>query len=400
MPQFKYKALNAKGKSVSGVLNAVSELELEHKLQTIGLDLVDQTIVTESTFMQSKTVTMHDLIIMCVQLEQLEKAGVPLLDAIGDMRDTSDSHPVKNLMASIYDSISQGNMLSQALSEHPNIFDQVFVGLVSAGEKTGNLGDVFHHLAEHLKWVDEIRNKIKKASYYPVFLVLLMIGVISVMMLFVIPQLSKFLIAQGFDLPIYTLALIATSKFFESNWPLIFIVPIVFFTTIKIGCKISYEFKFSVHALLLKIPKIGETIRKIEMARFCRFLSITYRSGINILDCLDIAQNVVNNLVIKEAVGYVKTGVSEGNSLTGSMVLSNQFPSMVIRMIKVGEESGRIDSTLENVNYFFDREVNDSVNSMIGMIQPTLTLILGGIMLWVSVAVFGPLYSSLTKLRF
>lgn len=401
MPQFKYQALNEKGRTIAGNISAVNELELESKLKTLGLDLISAKEIKEnnSFFIKGK-IGLQDLVVFCVQLEQLDRAGVPLLDAVGDLRDTTDSIHMKNILAEIYDSINKGSMLSAALAQHPKYFDEVFVGLVNAGEKTGNLADVFSHLAEHLKWVDNIQSKIKKASYYPVFLLFLMCIVVSVMMLFVIPQLSRFLLSQGFELPVYTIALINTSNFFEKNWIYIFSLPVLCFFLLKFLCKVSEEFDYQVDSIFLKIPKIGDTIRKIEVARFCRFLAITYKSGIGILDCLEIANNVVKNSVIKESIVAARKAVSEGNSLTQAMTFANQFPSMVIRMIKVGEESGRIDETLKNVNYFFDKEVENSVNTMIGMIQPTLTIVLGAIMMWVSIAVFGPLYSSFSKMKF
>lgn len=401
MPQFKYQALNEKGRTITGRISAVNELELESKLKTLGLDLISSKVVNESaSIFGSSNISLQDLVVFCVQLEQLDRAGVPLLDAIGDLRDTTDHFHMKSILAEIYDSINKGNMLSAALAQHPKYFDEVFIGLVSAGERTGNLADVFSHLSEHLKWVDNIQRKVKKASYYPVFLLFLMCIVIGIMMLFVIPQLSKFLLSQGFDLPVYTTALIHTSKFFQDYWVYILTMPIIAFFFLKFACKISEEFNYQIDALFLKIPTIGETIRKIEVARFCRFLAITYKSGIGILDCLEIANSVVKNTVIKESIYAVRKAVSEGTSLTQAMTVANQFPSMVLRMVKVGEESGRIDETLKNVNYFFDKEVDDSVNSMIGMIQPTLTIILGGIMMWVSIAVFGPLYSSFSKMKF
>lgn len=400
MPQYKYEALNEKGRTITGNISAVNEIDLETKLKTLGLDLIASKEVKESGGAFAASLTLQDMVLFCVQLEQLDRAGVPLLDAISDLRDTTDNFALKNLLADIFDSINKGNMFSQALAQHPKYFDEVFVGLVSAGERTGNLADVFHHLAEHLKWVDNIQSKIKKASYYPVFLLFLMSVVIGIMMLFVIPQLSKFLLSQGFELPSYTYALIATSNFFQNYWMYVFSLPVIAFFTVKFMCKISEEFDYSVDSMFLKLPKIGDTIRKIEVARFCRFVSITYRSGIGILDCLEIANNVVKNKVLKDSIIAIRKSVSEGNSLTQSMVISNQFPSMVIRMVKVGEDSGRLDETLKNVNYFFDKEVDESVNAMIGMIQPTLTIILGGVMMWVSIAVFGPLYSSFSKMKF
>lgn len=381
-------------------MSAANEIDLEERLGVIGLDLIHskRTKDVKSTFFTK--VSLQDLIVFCIHLEQLERAGVPILDAIADLRDTADTQHLKNIMAEIYESIKGGSMLSAALGQHPKVFGTVFVALVEAGEKSGNLHEIFFHLAKHLKWVSHIQKKIKKAIYYPIFLLFLMGGIISLMMLFVIPKLSTFLTAQDFELPGYTKALIATSDFFTDYWYIVFSAPFVIFIVIKILSRISDGFCYNMDAFKLWIPYIGSTIRKIELARFCHFFGIMYRSGIGILECLDVANNVINNRVMKESASIVKTSVSEGNSLTASLRISSQFPNLVIRMFKVGEESGNLDTTLENVNFFYDREVEDSVNNMVGVIQPALTIIMGGIMMWVSVAVFGPLYNSFSQMNF
>lgn len=400
MPIYSYSALNEKGRKIRGNMTAANEIDLEERLRVIGLDLIDSKALKESKGSSSSKVTIQDLIIFCIHIEQLEKAGVPILDSIADIRDTSESDGIKGIMAEVFESIRGGDMLSAALAEHPKVFNKVFISLVEAGEKSGNLSEVFHHLSHHLKWINGIQRKIKKAIYYPIFLLTLMSGIVALMMLFVIPKLSTFLAAQEFALPIYTKALIATSNFFVDYWYVVFITPIILTLVIKATAKVSDNFCYNIDNLKLNIPYIGGTIKKIEMARFCHFFGIMYKSGIGILDCLQVANNVISNRVMSENVNVIKNSVSEGNSLTESLRISNQFPNLVIRMFKVGEESGNLDVTLENINFFYDREVEDAVNNMVGVIQPALTIIMGGIMMWVSIAVFGPLYNSFSQMNF
>lgn len=401
MTFFSYIALNEKGRRIKGNMTAANEVDLEHRLKELGLDVIELRILKEKTGSIGRaSVSLKDIIILCIHLEQLERAGVPLLDSIADLRDTTDSIKVKNLMAEIYDSVRSGSMLSAAMASHPQVFNEVFTGLVAAGERTGQLADIFHHLGHHLKWVHDIRGKIKKATYYPMFLLALMAGIVSMMMLFVIPKLSGFLKAQNIELPIYTKLLISFSDFFANYWYVLLIVPVAIFIFIKTMCKSSSTFAYHFDNFKLCIPAVGMVIRKIELARFCHFFAITFKSGIGILDCLDIAHNVVDNRVIKESISTARRAVSEGSSLTTALRVSNQFPSLVIRMFKVGEDSGNLDTTLANITFFYDREVNESVNNMVGVVQPALTIILGGIMLWVSVAVFGPLYGSFSKMKF
>jgi type IV pilus assembly protein PilC len=399
---YNYKAIDKKGKITRGTLSAVHEIDLESRLSQLGLDLVDSEELKSniSKLFGSKKITHKELILFCVQLEQLDRSGVPLLDALTDMRDSSETPAMKNLMADITETVKNGTIFSKALAKHPEIFDEVFVGLVAAGEKTGQLYDIFFHLASHLKWVHEIRRSIKKATTYPIFLLCLMMGIISLMMLFVIPKLSSFLLSQNFELPIYTKALIATSHFFQHYWYIVFAFPVLLVIMIKVMCKQSYAFAYGYDKFKLMIPVIGSTILRIEMARFCRFFSITYKSGIGIMDCLTIAQGVVNNKVIKVAIETAQRSVGDGISLTNALKAIHYFPTLVIRMVKVGEDSGNLDKTLENVNFFYDKEVADSVSGLLGMIQPALTILMGTLMLWITIAVFGPLYGSFSKMNF
>jgi type IV pilus assembly protein PilC len=400
MPLFKYVALDQIGKKSRGKLTAVNDLDLEKRLYDLGLDLIDYKELKSKSSSFGASISDKEMILLCMQLEQLEKAGVPLMESLNDLRDSAENQSIHNLMADIGNEVKNGMIFSEALNTHPEVFDEVFVGLVAAGEKTGELHLIFGHLASHLKWNYEIKSQIKKATLYPLFLIVLMCGIIALMMLFVIPKLSTFLTSQNFELPIYTQALIATSNFMQNNWYYVFFGPILSYVFIKIICKSNASASYFFDQSKLYLPIFGNLIRKIEISRFCRFFSITYRSGIGILECIDIASNVIMNLSIKENIKQARNLVSEGVSLTASFKASEQFPQMVLRMIKVGEDGGDLDGTLNNVNFFYDKEVQDSVTKMINMIQPALTILMGGLMFWVTVAVFGPLYGSFSKANF
>jgi type IV pilus assembly protein PilC len=403
MPTYSYKALNARGNTIKGNMTTANEIELEEKLRKLGLDLLRSREKLEGSsrlnFLK-RGVTMRDLILFCVHMEQLERAGVPILDAIADLRDSSESESLRELVTKIYDSVKGGKLLSETLAEHPRVFSEVFTGLIAAGERTGNMADSFMNLGNHLKWQSEIRRKIKTATRYPIILVFIMTGVISLMMLFVVPQLTDFLKNQGFELPLYSRMLIAVSEAFVNYWYVIFGLPIASFVIMITLYRTSEIAAYRIDQLVLKSPFIGEVIRKIELARFCHFFALTFQSGMDVLECMETAQNVVHNRIMKEAIGYVRQGVSEGNSITSSLQVSSQFPSLVIRMFKVGEESGKMENALKNVNFFYDREVNDSVDAMIELIQPVLTIVMGSLLFWITAAVFGPLYDSFSKMNF
>jgi type IV pilus assembly protein PilC len=400
MPTFTYWAINEIGRKVRGSIVADNELDLEERLKQIGLDLIEAKQNREKKNSRFGRVKTKDLIVLCMHLEQLDRAGVPLHDSLADVRDASDSPRLRDILTGVYESVKNGNLLSQALAGYPKVFNDVFVGLVSSGEKTGNLSESFTHLADHLKWSAEIHRKIKKATRYPVVLLIVISLVISVLMLFVVPKLVEFLIAQGFSLPIHTRALIAVSYAFEHYWFIILGTPVALIFGLMIAYRTSEEIAYKIDAMTLKLPLIGSVVRKIDMARFTHFFAVMFNSGIDILDSLEAAKGVVHNRVLKDSVDLVKINVTEGNSLTSSLRLSNQFPNLVIRMFKVGEDSGNMKEALENINFFYTREVNDAVEAMVGAIQPTLTVVMGALIFWVIAAVFGPLYESFSKIKF
>lgn len=397
---YNYRAMNEMGRMIKGEIIADNEVDLEARLNELGLDLVDYSEAKQRKANRFSRVKNQDMVIMCLHLEQLGRAGVPLLEAIADVRDSAESDKLRDVMTGVYEAVKGGELFSEALGQHPKIFDEVFVGLIRAGEKTGDMSEVYKHLADHFKWTHELKRKIKKAIRYPLFLLFVMSVVISVLMIFVVPKLVDFIVSQGFHIPIHTKALIAVSEAFVDFWWLILGLPVFLIVGISFMYRVSEPFAFKIDSLSLKLPVLGPTIRKINMARFTHFFSVMFKSGIDILDSLEGSRRVVSNRELSECIEVVKRSVSEGSSLTAALRMSNQFPTMVVRMFNVGENSGNMNSALENVKFFYDKEVNDAVDTLVGMIQPALTLLMGMLIFWVISAVFGPLYESFSKMPF
>lgn len=400
MPAFSYTAINERGRSIRGSMVAENDIDLETRLKEIGLDLVNFRMQRSKKGGGRSRVKLKDMIILCLHLEQLSRAGVPIHEALADVRDSTESKKLRDIMTDILEKVKAGSTLSEALTNYPRTFSEVFVGLVASGEKTGKLTDSFVHISENMKWANDMRRKIKKAVTYPIVLLVVMSGVIAVLMIFVVPKLIKFIIDQGFEIPLHTRALIATSHAFQDYWYVIFGIPIGIFITMMTMYRTSDVFAYWMDGRVLKLPVMGSTVRKINLARFTHFFAVMFRSGIDIPDALLASRKVVGNRVISESVELVHRGIVEGNNLTTSLRMSNQFPTLVIRMFKVGEDSGNMNDALENIKFFYDREVNDAVDGMVGMIQPTLTLFLGGLIFWVIAAVFGPLYQSFSNMKF
>lgn len=394
MPNFTFTAINELGRTVRGRMVAENEMDLEERLRQDKLDLVSCNIKQKRRASSRSKVKSQDLILMCMHLEQLERAGVPLHEALSDIRDSTESVKLREIMVDVCEKVKNGMLLSDALNTYSGVFNNVFVGLIKTGEKTGNLGSSFMHLGNHMKWVSEIRRKIKKATRYPMMLGVVLCGVITMMMLFVVPQMIEFIAAQGFEIPPHTQALIFVSGAFEEFWYIILGAPVAAYILLKIFYAKSEVFAYRADRLFLYAPIFGQIIRKIEIARFTHFFAVMFNSGIDILDSLQAARDVVKNRIIKESITEARQSVTEGNTLTSSLKKTGQFPNLVIRMFKVGEDSGNMKEALDNINFFYDREVDDAVEGLLGMIQPALTVVMGAIIFWIIASVFGPLYSS------
>ncbi|MBF0392904.1 MAG: type II secretion system F family protein [Alphaproteobacteria bacterium] len=396
MAQYTYRAMNAAGRQVKGTVNASNDTDLYQQLKTIGLELIDAKPVRERRLKLSMggAIKTREIIQLCMHLEQLQAAGVPLLEGLADVRDSTDQPRLRDILAEVYKETSEGKSLSQAFGKHPKVFGTVFTSLLSAGEESGNLTESFHQLVKHNKWSDAINSKVKKATRYPSFMVFMMVMLFGFMMTMVVPEVVDFLKGTGKELPLVTESLIVTSDFVIGNWLYILITPVLVFVLIKFLIRTSPAFAYWVDAMVLKVPVIGPTMRKIALSRFAHFFAIMFQSGVPILQCLETAQKVVVNRVLVDAMAAVRDSVQQGEPLSGAMKRSGQFPNLVLRMIRIGEDSGNLSGTLENVTSFYDREVDDTVDSLIGMVEPMLTLIAGGMMAWIVAGVMGPIYDS------
>lgn len=400
MALYNYHAINKEGKGVKGKITASNPLELEQKVKDMGCDLVDFSADKIKKNSIGGKINPKDMIMFCVHIEELDRAGIPIIDSLEDIRDTSENDKMRDLISDLVQYIKSGDKISVALKKRPDVFDELFVGLIAAGEDTGDIGSAFGHLSKHIKWNTEFKRKIKKALSYPIVLVVVMSLVITLMMLFVVPQLVDFLQKQGFELPLHTRALIATAAFFEDYWWLvIFGIPVSFFIFLMVYRK-NESVRYSVDSFLLRVPGVGPVVLKINLARFVKFFSITFNSGLGVLESLKISEKVVTNRVLKQSVQLIASHISEGSSLTDAVADTGSFPSLVVRMFRVGEESGNMERALGNVNFFYEREIDDSVETMVGMIQPALLVVMGGTLMWIIAAVFGPVYGSFSQMKF
>ncbi len=400
MPEFAYRAMDQRRRWLRGRFRAVSEYELDQRLRDRGLDLIacKPIKVSRGLNLFAGNITARDLTQLCVHLEQMDAAGVPLLESVAEARDAINSLRLQDVITEIHRDVNEGAPLSVAFAAHPEVFGGVFPSLIAAGEATGNMTDSFQQLAQHIKWSEKLNAKIKKATRYPIILGIAVFGAAMFMMMFVVPQVVEMLEMIGQELPTSTLALIAVSDAIQNYWYLILSVPVALYLLFKLARYTSEDFAFKTDFLALRIPVIGEVIKKMSLARFAHIFAVTFKSGIEILDCLESAKRLINNRSLKQAVDVVKDQVQAGDPLSLAMGTTGQFPAMVVHMVKVGENSGNLEDTLWTVAEFYDRDVDEAVDTMISMIEPALIVVMGGMMAWIAIAVFGPLYSNLGSL--
>ena len=404
MERYKYRAINAKGRPTRGVISAANEVDLYAQLQTAGMELLDcSPISTGKKFNLSahlEKIETRDLIEMFIHMEQMQSAGVPMLDALSDIRDASEKQSMRDIMSDIARDVTEGSSLSEAMERHPKVFKVLYISLLKAGEETGNLTDAYKQLVEYLKWVDQLQKRIKKATSYPMVVGAVVFLTIVVMMGYVVPQVVGFISGMDQELPFYTTALMACSEFFQAYWWVVMAAPVVLVVSVKILKKISWEFAYQWDRIMLRAPIMGPIIRKITIARYAQTFGALYSSGINVISALKSARETVTNLAMVEAMESVEEYVQAGSPLSDAFNASGEFPSMVVRMLKIGEESGNLKKVLDQISDFYTKDIDDTIDGLIAMIEPGLTAVLGILILWIAAAVFGPIYSSFENIDF
>ncbi|HEV2611810.1 MAG TPA: type II secretion system F family protein [Noviherbaspirillum sp.] len=400
MARYAYQSMNAAGKMVRGTMEAANLPDLELRLKRMELDLIDCKLQGQKAFRQRRgKVSRKDLINFCFYMEQLSGAGVPMLEGLGDLRDSMDNPRFRGVVADLIENIEGGAQLSEAMGRHPHIFDKTFTSLVTAGEQSAEITEVFRNLADNLKWQDELASQTRKVLMYPTFVGTIVLGVTVFLMIFLVPQLTGFIKSMGQDLPFHTRALIFVSNVFINYWYAVLATPVMLFIGIKLLLHNSAEARYKAAGYKLRIPLIGPILYKIILARFATFFALLYASGITILDCIRLCEEIVANEVVANGLRRARQAISDGQGVTAAFQSIEIFPPLVIRMLKVGEATGSMDTALRNVSYFYNREIKEMIEKVQSLIEPVMTVILGLILGWIMLSVLGPIYDTISKVK-
>jgi type IV pilus assembly protein PilC len=401
MPAFQYKAVDRTGRPARGGLDAANEVDLELRLRRMGLDLITCRQTTKSASMLGHgKITRADLITFCFDLEQISRAGIPVVEGLQDLRDGIENPRFRDVLTAIVEDMQGGKVLSQCLSSHPDVFDAVLVSLVRAGEQTGRMTEVFESLGASLKWQDELASMTRRLLIYPTLVLLVVTGVVFFLLTYLVPQIVTLLKTMGMALPVQTRVLIFMSNAVVAYWPLFIGLPIVVVLSLSIWIKTSPKARYLWDYTKLHLPVTGQIVQKIILARFANFFAMTYQSGITILDAIKTSEGIVGNRVIADGLQRAGQQINAGDSLTEAFQNLGIFPPLVIRMLRVGEVTGALDTALLNINYFYTRDVRDAVDRALKLLEPTLTLVLGLILAYIMWSVLTPVYDILGKMKY
>ena len=396
---FDYKAVSMEGRMVFGRIDAINLVDLEMRLKRMDLDLVTGRPIDQHRLFGSRKIPRPELINFCFHLDQLARAGVPILEGLADLRDSIENPRFREVIAGLIESIEGGQTLSQAMAGHPTVFSKVFVSLIRSGEATGQLPEVLSSLNESLKWEDELASHTKKLLMYPAFVGTIVLSATFFLMIYMVPQLKQFVKNMGQALPPQTQLLFFVSDLLVGYWWLFLSLPVLAVVVGQLVLRSNPLARLRLDGMKLALPIFGPILKKIILSRFANTFAMLYAAGIPILESIRTTQDIVGNRVVRKALVRVEQSIREGQNVAGAFHDAGLFPPLVVRMLRVGENTGGLDKSLRNVSYFYNRDVKESVEKAQTLIEPMLTLFMGALLGWIMLSVIGPVYDVISKIK-
>jgi type IV pilus assembly protein PilC len=385
-----WEGKDKKGKLLKGEVRAAGEAVVSATLRRQGITVTK--VKKQSSFAPKGKITDKDITLFTRQLATMMKAGVPLLQAFEIVGKGHSNAAVAKLLGDIKADVETGSSLSASFRKYPLYFDALFCNLVGAGEQAGILDTLLDRLATYKEKIQAIKGKIKSALVYPISILVVAFGITAVIMIFVIPAFKDLFSSFGADLPTPTLIVMAISDVFVTYWWAIFgsiggALWFFFYTW-----KRSEKMQHTMDVLMLKLPVVGDIIRKATIARFSRTLATMFAAGVPLVEALDSVAGAAGNRVYYDATKRIQSEISTGTSLTNAMQNANVFPNMMLQMTAIGEESGALDSMLSKVADFFEAEVDDAVGAMSSLMEPVIMVVLGTLIGGLVVAMYLPIF--------
>ena len=402
MPNFHYHGRNRRGEAVTGRIEAATAESVANQLFNNGITPIDirPAAAVRDVFGDLKNligrlnegrVGLTDLIFFCRQMYTLLKAGVPIMQSLRGLRDSTQNPALAEVIGSIAEGLDSGMDLTSAVRRHPQIFSNLFASLVQVGETTGNLAEAFLQLAAYLEREKDTRERIKQALRYPSIVVFAITVALFIINIFVIPAFAKVYAGFHAKLPWPTRLLIATSHFMVHYWGLVLAVAVVVVLTARSWLHTT-DGRYRWHRARLKLPVVGRILYSATLARFARSLAVTLKAGVPLVQGMSVVARAVDNDFVGDRIAQMRDGVERGESITRCATATGLFPPLVLQMISVGEDSGALDQLLVEVADYYEREVDYDLRNLNTAIEPILISIIGVIVLILALGVFLPMW--------
>jgi general secretion pathway protein F len=401
MPVYEYTALDKGGKSLSGIIDADSAMAARHKLRGTGIYPVeiketfarpkDQTSAPTSFSALFRGVKASELSATTRQLAILLAAGVPLVSALEGMIGQIENPTFKRILAQVKESVNEGNSLAFSLSQHPKIFSQIYVNMIRAGEASGSLDVVLDRLAEFSEHQQALRGRFRSALAYPIFMACVATLILFFLMTFIMPNIMRIFSEMQQTLPTSTVLLMGFSNLLKSYWWMTFLAAAGGALLLK-QFKKSAKGQYLWDEMKIRLPIVGPINRKMALARFGRTLGSLLQSGVPLLAALEIVRNIVNNVPIAQIIDKTADDIQEGKTLATPLSQSRWFPSIMVQMITVGEQSGELEKMLNKIADMYEEEAQSRIMAVTAMLEPAMILCMGLVVGFIVVSVLLPIF--------
>jgi len=387
-----WEGVDRSGRRVKGQHEAANPAAVNANLRRQGIRPLKVRKRPQPLFTSRRPIKPKDIAVATRQLATMIAAGIPIAQAFDILAKGHENPRMRDLLAAIRSDVESGTSLADAMKKHPVHFDELYRNLVAAGEQSGTLDALMEKIATYKEKIEAIKSKIKSALFYPSAVMVVAFVVTAILLLFVIPQFQSLFASFGAELPTLTQAVINASIAFQEWWWLIFGVLVGGGIVLVFAYKRSPQMQYSFDRLLLRLPIIGEIIRKATIARFTRTLATMFGAGVPLVDSLESVAGASGNRVFHNAIMEIRSDVSTGRQLASSMEDVGLFPNMVLQMVSIGEESGELETMLGKVADFYEREVDDAVAALSSLIEPFIIAFLGILVGTMVIAMYLPIF--------
>ena len=399
MPNFSFKARNRQGQMVAGerVADSRQALALALRREQVLLLEAQEKRVTKRSFEFGGNPTPKDIAVFTRQFSVMIDAGVPLVQCIELLAATQDNKKFKAALKAVQIDVESGNSLAASMKNHPRVFDDLYTNMVAAGEAGGILDTIFQRLAVYIEKNVKLKRAVQSAMVYPVAVVVIASGVITLILWKVVPMFTELFASMGVDLPLPTRIVIGASRFIGS-FGIFIAIGIAILAFLFRAYYRTPKGRYTVDGLILKAPVFGPLLRKIAVARFTQTMATLIASGVPILDCLDITARTSGNAIIEEAILNVKKAISEGRTIVDPLKESGVFPTMVVSMIGVGEQAGALETMLTKIAAFYEEEVDAAVGDLMTALEPMIIVVLGTTVGGIVISMYMPIFTLVGQL--